>query len=197
MKRTNRRAAVAAMIAAAALFSIDAGAAQQIDWQSVAAQVTSNIAAKIAGAVAAKTNAVRALATPENYRLLKSSRLADTAKKLALQKQLAEAALLDEEQTEAGRLKWHGAYTSERIDMEKLTATFIHADGTEYAVKFQRPNIQAEVSKANAKLPQPPMTNGVPRALVLARLRRYEERLHPVSNVTETVTATQAARPQR
>lgn len=196
MKRTSRRAAVAAMIALAAITSANAEAAQQIDWKAVAAQVASNIAQRVAGAVAAKTNAVRALASPENYRLLMSSELADVGKRLALQRQLAEAALLDEEQTEAGRLKWHGAYTGERIDMEQLTATFIHADGTEYSVKFRRPNVKAEVAKANARLPQPPMTNGVPRALAAARLKKHEELLSPTRTVTTETNATGGSRPQ-
>lgn len=196
MKRTNR-AAVAAVFAAAALFSIESrAAAQAVDWQAVAAQVTSNIAARIAVAIGAKTNAVRALATPENYALLKSSKLKDAAAKLALQKKLAEAALLDEEQTEAGRLKWHGRYTGQKIDMDALTITFIHADGTEYTVKFQRPNIQDQIAKANAKLQQPPMTNGIPRALAAARLKRYEEKLNPTKTVTVETNATGGTRPQ-
>lgn len=166
-----------------------------IDLNAIAVQVASNLSAKIAGALAAKTNAVLALATPENYALLKSSKLKDAAKKLALQKRLAEAALADAEQTEVGRLKWHGRYTSQKVDLDKLTATFVHADGTEYAVKFQRPDALREIAKANARLPKPPMTNGVPKALAAARTRRYEERLQPTQTVTTEVTATHGKRP--
>jgi len=167
-----------------------------IDLKAVAAQAASNVVARIAGAISAKTNAVRALATPKNYALLKSTKLKDAAAKLALQKQLAEAALVDEEQTEAGRIKWHGRYVGQRIDMATLTATFIHEDGTEYAVKFQRPSILAAVDKANAKMPKPPMTNGVPESLAKARIRRYEERIGEPLKVTAEKIATGGQKPQ-
>lgn len=196
MNKTAAAALILAAIVATSGNAQDAVDLPKIDWQSVAAQVTSNIATKIAGAIAAKTNAVRALATPENYALLKSTRIVDAAKKLALQKELAEAALIDDEQTEAGRLKWHGAYTGQRIDLDTLTATFIHADGTEYSVKFQRPNIMEEVAKANAKLPKPPMLRGIPAALAKARETRYAQKTNGVATVYVEVNATKGNRPK-
>ena len=192
MART--KLAAAALIAAVAM-STSAADAQRIDWREIAAQVTSNIAERIAGAVSTKTNAVLALASTNNYALLKSDRLIDAVAKLALQKQLAEAALLDAEQTEEGRLKWHGRYVKEIVDVENATATFVHADGTEYVVTFRRVDPSVAVAKANAKLPMPPMTNGVPVALANARLKRYAEKLNPVKIETVEKNATGGTRP--
>lgn len=184
------------IIIVTAVLLLPLNAALTVDWKLAAAQAASNIVSKISGSITSKTNSVRKLATPENYALLKSNKLKDAAKKLALQKELAEAVLLDEEQSEAGRLKWHGAYVGQRIDLENLTATFVHADGTEYTVKFQKPNIIREAEASYARLPNPPMTNGVPRALASARERRYVEKTSQQSTVTKTFQATTGNRPQ-
>lgn len=44
------------------------------------------------------------------------------------------------------------------------------------------------VSSYNARLPRPPMTNGIPAKLAAARLRRYEEQTTK-TNVTVNVEA--------
>ena len=165
------------------------------DLAALAAAVQSNIVAKITERVSARKSRVAALASADNYALLTSTSLLDSAKKLALQKQLAEAALEDALETESGRLAWHGAYVSETVDLASQTATFTHADGTTYSVAFAAPNLAASVAAANKRLPAAPLTNGIPAKLVAARLRRYQEKVDSPSNVTLRVSATTASAP--
>ena len=80
--------------------------------------------------------------------------------------------------------------TSERVKV--LVAVEVYSnevDGTvwRYKVPWNRPNPKAEVVRANAKLPKPVITNGIPARLAAARLRRQAEK-ETVSNVTERVT---------
>ena len=178
-----------------ALAASAATAAPSPDLAALAAAVQSNIVAKITERVTASKSKVSELASTDNYALLQSTSLLDAAKKLALQKQLAEAALEDALATEEGRLKWHGAYVSETVDLASQTATFTHADGTTYSVKFAAPNLSASVAASNKRLPAAPMTNGIPAKLVAARLRRWQEKVDSPSNVTVRVTATTATAP--
>lgn len=173
-------------------FSLDASAA--VDAKAIMQQAVSNIVKRLSEQ-STRTNHVRALASPENYALLKSTKLLDAVNKLALQKQLAEAALADADNSEADRLKWHGNYTGEKIDMENLTATFSHEDGYEVTVKFTKPNVQEEVKTANKRLPKLAMTNGVPAKLAAARARRNAEKATPVVNVTQEIDANRTERP--
>ena len=175
--------------------ALSASAAPAPDLAALAAAVQSNIVAKITERVSASKSKVAELASTDNYALLQSNSILDAAKKLALQKQLAEAALEDALATEEGRLKWHGAYVSETVDLASQTATFTHADGTTYSVKFAAPNLAASVAAANKRLPAAPMTNGIPAKLVAARLRRYEEKLVGTNVVTSVETATKGDRP--
>ena len=182
--------------AALALSSANpASAAPSPDLAALAAAVQSNIVAKITERVTASKSKVAELASADNYALLQSTSLLDATKKLALQKQLAEAALEDALATEEGRLKWHGAYVGQTVDLASQTATFTHADGTTYLVKFAVPDLAADVAKANRKLPVAMTTNGVPVKLADARRRRYQEKVDSPSNVTVRVTATTATAP--
>ena len=178
-----------------ALAASAATAATTPDLAALAAAVQSNIVAKITERVSASKSKVSALASSDNYALLTSDSLLDATKKLALQKQLAEAALEDALATEEGRLAWHGNYVSETVDLASQTATFTHADGTTYSVAFAAPNLAADVAKANRKLPVAMTTNGVPVKLADARRRRYQEIVDSPSNVTMRVTATTASAP--
>ena len=187
-----------AVIATAALAlssATPASAAPAPDPSALAAAVQSNIVAKITERVSASKSKVSELASADNYALLTSTSLLDATKKLALQKQLAEAALEDALATEEGRLKWHGAYVGQTVDLASQTATFTHADGTTYTVAFAAPNLSASVAAANKRLPAAPMTNGIPAKLVAARLRRWQEKVDSPSNVTVRVTATTATAP--
>ena len=187
-----------AIIATAALAlssATAASAATSPDLAALAAAVQSNIVAKITERVTASKSKVAELASTDNYALLQSTSLLDAAKKLALQKQLADAALEDALATEEGRLKWHGAYVGQTVDLASQTATFTHADGTTYSVAFAAPNLSADVAKANRKLPVAMTTNGVPVKLADARRRRYQEKVDSPSNVTVRVSATTASAP--
>ena len=178
-----------------ALAASAATAATSPDLAALAAAVQSNIVAKITERVSASKSKVAELASTDNYALLTSTSLLDATKKLALQKQLADAALEDALATEEGRLAWHGRYVGQTVDLASQTATFTHADGTTYSVKFAAPNLSASVAAANKRLPAAPMTNGIPARLVAARLRRWQEKVDSPSNVTVRVTATTATAP--
>ena len=172
-----------------------ATAAPSPDLAALAAAVQSNIVAKITERVTASKSKVAKLASTDNYALLTSTSLLDATKKLALQKQLAEAALEDALATEEGRLAWHGRYVGQTVDLASQTATFTHADGTTYSVKFAAPNLATDVAKANRKLPVAMTTNGVPVKLADARRRRYQEKVVGTNIVTTVETATKGERP--
>jgi hypothetical protein len=184
-----------ALIATAALALSSASAATSPDLAALAAAVQSNIVAKIEAATAVRKSAVRELLTTNSYKILTSTKLSDAVAKLALQKQLADAALEDFLSTEDGRFRCHGRYVGQTVDLASQTATFVHADGTTYSVKFAAPNLAASVAAANKRLPAAPMTNGIPAKLVAARLRRYQEIVDSPSNVTVCVSATTASAP--
>jgi len=154
--------------------------------QAIMQAVTSNVVRRLSEK-ATRTNHVLAIASKENYALLKSTKLKDAAAKLALQKRIADAVLEDADNDEKCRLKWHGAYASQRIDWANERATFVHEDGHEVSVAFKVPNIREEVTAANAKLPKPVETNGVPAKLAAARLRWRREQAE--TNVTVNVEA--------
>ena len=187
-----------AIIATAALAlssATPASAATTPDLAALAAAVQSNIVAKIEAATAVRKSAVRELLTTNSYQILTSTKLSDAVAKLALQKQLADAALEDFLSTEDGRFRCHGRYVGQTVDLASQTATFTHADGTTYSVKFAAPNLAASVAAANKRLPAAPMTNGIPAKLVAARLRRWQEKVDSPSNVTVRVSATTASAP--
>ena len=191
----KRNLAIIATAALALSSATPASAAPAPDLAALAAAVQSNIVAKITERVTASKSKVAELASADNYALLQSTSLLDAAKKLALQKQLAEAALEDALATEEGRLKWHGAYVGQTVDLASQTATFTHADGTTYTVAFAVPDLAVDVAKANRKLPVAMTTNGVPVKLADARRRRYQEKVDSPSNVTVRVSATTASAP--
>ena len=182
-------------LALAALAGLSASAAPAPDLAALAAAVQSNIVAKIEAATAVRKSAVRELLTTNSYQILTSTKLSDAVAKLALQKQLADAALEDFLSTEDGRFRCHGRYVGQTVDLASQTATFTHADGTTYSVKFAAPNLSASVAAANKRLPAAPMTNGIPARLVAARLRRYEEKLVGTNYVSQVETATKGDRP--
>ena len=187
-----------AIIATAALAlssATPATAAPSPDLAALAAAVQSNIVAKIEAATAVRKSAVRELLTTNSYQILTSTKLTDAVAKLALQKQLADAALEDFLSTEDGRFRCHGRYIGQTVDLASQTATFTHADGTTYSVKFAAPNLAADVAKANRKLPVAMTTNGVPVKLAAARRRRYEEKVVGTNIVTTVETATKGDRP--
>lgn len=157
--------------------------APKLDAGEIASKVASNIAARAAVTIG-KENTLRSLANTNRAALIRSP-LNRTAQ-IAAWKETALAALEEEEKTEAGRVKWHGRIVAQEINMDKETATFHHADGFSYVVKFQKPSLVEEVKKANAKLPRPPMTNGIPARLAAARLKRHAEKLTPTNIVIQT-----------
>ena len=84
-----------------------------------------------------------------------------------------------------GRTRWHGAKVREVVDTNTLTKVSYYEDGTSFtdAAKVVTPLDSAKA--ANAKLPPPVMTNGIPARLANARLRQREN-----STTTNEVTVT-------
>ena len=191
----KRNLVLMSFVALALSSAIPASAAPAPDLAALAAAVQSNIVAKIEAATAVRKSAVRELLTTNSYKILTSTKLSDAVAKLALQKQLADAAREDFLSTEDGRFRCHGRYVGQTVDLASQTATFTHADGTTYSVKFAAPNLAASVAAANKRLPAAPLTNGIPARLVAARLRRWQEKVDSPSNVTVRVTATTATAP--
>ena len=191
----KRNLAIIATAALALSSATPALAATTPDLAAIAAAVQSNIIAKIEAATAVRKSAVRELLTTNSYKILTSTKLSDAVAKLALQKQLADAAIEDFLSTEDGRFRCHGRYIGQTVDLASQTATFTHADGTTYTVAFAVPDLAADVAKANRKLPVAMTTNGIPAKLVAARLRRYEEKIVGTNIVTTVETATRGDRP--
>lgn len=93
-------------------------------------------------------------------------------------------------QTQSGRRAWHGKLLHSEIHTNELCAVEVYSNEVDGAVwRYRLPFKPKEsVSAANAKLPRPPMTNGVPAKLAAARQRRYEEQTTS-SNITVNVEA--------
>ena len=94
--------------------------------------------------------------------------------------------------SDAGRRNWHGSLIREEIHTNDLLKVAVYSNSVDgavwrYAIPFKPVDVKKFVEKYNAKLPKPPMTNGVPVALAEARMRRFVEK-NTVSNVTETIT---------
>ena len=170
---------------------------QVIDWSEVNAQVSTAVAAKITNAVDRVKAKTHIIGTPENLALLRSTKLADQVRKLALMKQICDAVVADEEAYEAGRIRWHGKHVSVDIDQEHLRYITTYADGFVCTNSFQRVDLLAESKKMLAKLPKAPVTNGVPVKLAQARQKWYNDRLTDIleggSNVTRRVKAGSSA----
>lgn len=95
-------------------------------------------------------------------------------------------------QSKSGRQAWHGKMIVSEVYTNELVAVEVYSNEVDgavwrYKVPWNRPNPKAEVVRANAKLPKPVITNGIPARLAAARLRRQAEK-ETVSNVTERVT---------
>ena len=92
--------------------------------------------------------------------------------------------------TQSGRRAWHGKLLHEEIHTNELCAVEVYSNEVDGAVwRYRLPFKPKEtVSSYNARLPRPPMTNGIPARLAAARLRRYEEQTM-TSNITVNVEA--------
>lgn len=73
-----------------------------------------------------------------------------------------------------GRKAWHGRLVREVMNTNNLTKTEIYEDGSRFTFSFKPRTSASSVSNRNARL-KTVMTNGVPRALAEARLRRQVE----------------------
>ena len=87
--------------------------------------------------------------------------------------------------SETGRTAWHGKMLKQIVDTNALTHVTVYEDGYELKSRWTAPKSSA--ASYNARLPKPPMTNGIPVALAKARMRAYENKT-AVSNVTVNVT---------
>ena len=95
-------------------------------------------------------------------------------------------------QSDTGRKNWHGKLVKEEIHTNDAVKVQVYSNSVDgaiwrYKIPFKAADLRKIVNSYNAKLPKPPMTNGIPVALAQARMRRYEEK-NTVSNVTETIT---------
>lgn len=90
--------------------------------------------------------------------------------------------------TESGRKSWHGALKRQIVSTNDFTRTTVYEDGTVFIDSWSKADINKAVKEYNAKLPIPPMTNGIPLALAEARQRAYNDRVAE-SNLTVEVTA--------
>ena len=96
-----------------------------------------------------------------------------------------------ENATAEGRRRWHGKVERTVVTTNETTIVKVttHEDGETFTdTGTVKPTAQS-VAAANARLPRPVTTNGVPVKLAEARLRRQAEVAQGVSNVTVTVTA--------
>lgn len=93
-------------------------------------------------------------------------------------------------QTQSGRRAWHGKLLHSEVYTNELCAVEVYSNEVDGAVwRYRLPFKPKEtVSSYNARLPRPPMTNGIPARLAAARLRRYEEQTM-TSNITVNVEA--------
>lgn len=87
----------------------------------------------------------------------------------------------------AGRIKWHGKVVSTSVDLESLTKTTVHEDGTVFVDEAKVSRAGDRVLYHNSKLPKPVVTNGIPARLAAARLRQAENAA-TTNEVTVTVT---------
>lgn len=81
----------------------------------------------------------------------------------------------------SGRTRWHGKRLREVVDTNRMTWVTFYEDGTSFSDHAKIITPSDSVRKANAKLSSAYLTNGIPKRLVTARLRRQSE---SVSNVT-------------
>ena len=93
--------------------------------------------------------------------------------------------------TKEGRKRWHGKVESTVVTTNGTTVirTTTYEDGETFTDEGKVKTTAQSVQAANARLPRPVMTNGVPEKLAAARLRRQAEIVQGVSNVTVTVVA--------
>lgn len=93
-------------------------------------------------------------------------------------------------QTQSGRRAWHGKLLHSEVYTNELCAVEVYSNEVDGAVwRYRLPFKPKEtVSSYNARLPRPPMTNGIPARLAAARQRRYAEQT-TVSNVTVNIEA--------
>lgn len=96
---------------------------------------------------------------------------------------------LRDNSTADGRRRWHGSVVTTSVDTNAMIRTTVYEDGETFVDPAKVVTAAASVAAANAKLPKPVMTNGVPEKLAAARLRRQAEVAQGVSNVTVTVVA--------
>jgi len=113
-----------------------------------------------------------------------------TVEELVAALDLMEAKYNRDVSTASGRIAWHGKKVGEAVDTNTLTKVTYYEDGTTFtdAAKITKASDATSVREANAKLPKPVMTNGIPARLAAARLRQRENET-TVSNVTVNVMA--------
>ena len=92
--------------------------------------------------------------------------------------------------SQSGRRAWHGKLLYQEVYTNELCAVEVYSNEVDGIVwRYRLPfKPVSSVSTANARLPRPAMTNGVPAKLAAARQRRYEEQT-TTSNVTVNVEA--------
>lgn len=89
--------------------------------------------------------------------------------------------------TDYGRAKWYGKIEKSIILTNKLRRVDIHSSGAIFTNKWRDAYaVKAKAYKRRTQIP-PALTNGVPKKLAEARMKRWREK-NTVSNVTIKVT---------
>lgn len=91
--------------------------------------------------------------------------------------------------TAEGRKRWNGKVVETTVDTNTMVRTTVHENGRVFVEPAKVSTHIESVMAANKRLKTTVSTNGVPKALAEARLRRQAEKDLGVSNVTVTVTA--------
>lgn len=92
--------------------------------------------------------------------------------------------------TGAGRAAWHGRLIGQEIYTNDLCKVSVYSNAIDGTIwRYREPFKPVTVTKMNARLPAPALTNGIPRRLAEARARRSAEKANGATNVTVTVKA--------
>lgn len=105
---------------------------------------------------------------------------------MALYKQRVIAEYNRDMKSDSGRVKWYGKINKSIILTNDLRRIDIHSSGAIFTNKWTDAYaVKAKAYKKRTQIP-PAFTNGVPKKLAAARLKRWNEK-QAVSNATVTV----------
>lgn len=130
------------------------------------------------------------LVTPEIQAAASAMLGAPAARQLLHAMRLQMSKYDNDMRSKSGRSAWHGKLLRSEVYTNELCAVEVYSNEVDGAIwRYRLPfKPKSTVSSYNARLPRPPMTNGIPAKLAAARQRRYDEQT-TTSNVTVNVEA--------